>query len=169
MASMATETSPLEVIRTAVTSTAEKVYIEPIRQDGLTVIPAASVGGGGGGGGGSGGPQGQAAGTGEGGGFGLKAKPAGAFVIKEGKVRWRPAIDVNKVILGGQIVAVTALLVARAIILGRARMAHVQALAHAAGGGGRWHRGMHGMHGAQGMHGMHRGHHHQELHRRRRV
>jgi uncharacterized spore protein YtfJ len=157
MAGMATETSPLEVIRTAVTSTAEKVYSEPIRQDGLTVIPAASVGGGGGGGGGSGGPQGQATGTGEGGGFGLKAKPAGAFVIKEGKVRWRPAIDVNRAILGGQIVAVTALLVARAIILGRARMAHVQSLAHAAEAGGPWHRAMHGMHGR---------HHHGEPHGR---
>jgi uncharacterized spore protein YtfJ len=124
MAGMATTTSPLEVIRTAVATTAEKVYIEPIRQDGLTVIPAASVGGGGGGGGGSGGPADQRLGQGEGGGFGLKAKPAGAFVIKQGKVHWQPAIDVNRVILGGQIVAVTALLVARAIILGRARLAH---------------------------------------------
>jgi uncharacterized spore protein YtfJ len=124
MVTMATTTSALEVIRTAVANTAEKVYIEPIRQDGLTVIPAASVGGGGGGGGGSGGPEGQPPGSGEGAGFGLKAKPAGAFVIKQGKVHWQSAIDVNRVILGGQIVAVTALLVARAIILGRARLAH---------------------------------------------
>jgi uncharacterized spore protein YtfJ len=131
MAYMAKTTSPLEVIRTAVASTAEKVYIEPIRQDGLTVIPAATVGGGGGGGGGSGGPEGQGPGAGEGGGFGLKAKPAGAFVIKQGKVHWQPAIDVNRVILGGQIVAVTALLVARAIILGRARLAQELIRAHA--------------------------------------
>jgi len=126
---MATTTSPLEVIRTAVASAAEKVYAEPIRQDGLTVIPAAMVGGGGGGGGGSGGPEGQPQGSGEGGGFGLKAKPAGAFVIKQGKVHWQPAIDVNRVILGGQIVAVTALLVARAVILGRARTAQERAKA----------------------------------------
>ncbi len=110
-------------------STAEKVYTEPIRQDGLTVIPAATVGGGGGGGGGSAGPDQPGAGTGEGGGFGLKAKPAGAFVIKQGKVRWQPAVDVNRVILGAQIVAVTALLVARAIVLGRARTAQERAKA----------------------------------------
>jgi len=54
-----------------------------------------------------------------GGGFGLMAKPLGVFVIKDGTVRWRPAIDVNKVILGGQIVAVTALLVVRAFIKAR--------------------------------------------------
>lgn len=122
---MVTTTSPLEVIRTAVASTAEKVYIEPVRQDGLTVIPAATVGGGGGGG--AGGPEGQGQGSGEGGGFGLKAKPAGAFVIKDGKVRWQPAVDVNRVVLGAQVVAVTALLVARAIILGRARLANERA------------------------------------------
>ncbi|MBX6749297.1 MAG: sporulation protein [Micromonosporaceae bacterium] len=121
---MGTTTGPLDVIRTAVATMAEKVYIDPIRQDGLTVIPAASVGAGGGGGGGSGGPEGEAAGTGEGGGFGLKAKPAGAFIIKQGKVRWQPAVDVNRVILGAQVVAVTALLVARAVILHRARTAH---------------------------------------------
>ena len=135
---MATTTSPLEVIRAAVSNTAERVYAEPIRADGLTVIPAASVGGGGGGGGGSGGPERQGQGAGEGGGFGLKAKPAGAFVIRQGKVHWQPAIDVNRVILGGQIVAVTALLVARAVILNRSRLAHAWAIAGAKG------RGRHG-------------------------
>jgi len=118
---MATTTSPLEAIRTTVASTAEKVYAAPVRQDGLTVIPAATVSGGGGGGGGSGEQKasekgGPSTGSGEGGGFGLKAKPAGAFVIKEGSVRWQPAIDVNRVVLGGQIVAIVALLVAREII-----------------------------------------------------
>jgi uncharacterized spore protein YtfJ len=126
MAGMATTTSPLEVIRTAVATTADKVYTEPIRQDGLTVIPAASVGAGGGGGGGSGGPEGPSAGSGEGGGFGLRAKPAGAFVIKQGKVRWQPALDVNRLVLGGQAVAFTALLVARSVILGRARAAQAR-------------------------------------------
>ncbi|HEY7224568.1 MAG TPA: spore germination protein GerW family protein [Micromonosporaceae bacterium] len=121
---MATLTSPLEVIRTAVTTTAEKVYTEPIRHEDLVVIPAASVGGGGGGGGGSAEQDRPGSGTGEGGGFGLKAKPAGAFVIKQGKVRWQPAVDVNRIVLGAQVVAVTALLVVRAVILrgSRARM-----------------------------------------------
>jgi uncharacterized spore protein YtfJ len=142
MAGMATTTSPLEVIRAAVASTAEKVYIQPIRQDGLTVIPAASVGGGGGGGGGTGEPDGPGAATGEGGGFGLRAKPAGAFVIKQGKVRWQAAVDVNRVILGAQVVAVTALLVARAVILSRARAAQVLSVVSAAGATDRPRRGM---------------------------
>jgi hypothetical protein len=47
------------------------------------------------------------------------AKPAGAFMIKDGSVEWRPAIDVNRVIMGGQIVAVAALVVVWAIIRSR--------------------------------------------------
>lgn len=113
---------------------ADKVYTEPVRQDGVVVIPAATVGAGGGGGGGANGPEGAEAGGG--GGFGLSAKPAGAFIIKEGKVRWRPVVDVNRVILGAQVVAVTALLVVRAAILHRGRMAHRRFAA----GGRRWSR-----------------------------
>lgn len=126
MAGMATTTSPLEIIRTTMASAAQKVYAEPIRHDDLTVIPAAIVGGGGGGGGGSSGPEQPGQGTGEGGGFGLKAKPAGAFIIKQGRVRWQPAVDVNRVILGGQLVLAMALLVARAVIMSRARLAQEQ-------------------------------------------
>jgi hypothetical protein len=37
-------------------------------------------------------------------------------VIKGDDVRWQPAIDVNRIILGAQIVAVVALLTARAIV-----------------------------------------------------
>lgn len=36
----------------------------------------------------------------------LGAKPAGAFVITpDGKVAWHPAVDVNRIVLGGQLVA----------------------------------------------------------------
>ena len=45
-----------------------------------------------------------------GGGFGLTAKPAGIYVIRDGDAEWRPALDLNRVILGGQIVAIVALL-----------------------------------------------------------
>ena len=38
-----------------------------------------------------------------GGGFGLSATPAGAYVIRGGAVEWQPAIDVNRIVLGGQI------------------------------------------------------------------
>ena len=89
---MATTTMPPDVIRTVLTSAAEKVYTEPIHQDDLTVIPAAAVRGGGGGGGGPEGPRG-----GKGGGFGVKAKPAGAFVIRQGKVRWQPAVELSEI------------------------------------------------------------------------
>lgn len=86
----------------------KRVFGEPIQQGDMTVIPAARVGGGAGGGGGAG-PSGQ--GSGEGSGFGLSARPAGVYVLKGGKVRWRPAIDVNRIVLGMQIVVGIGLLV----------------------------------------------------------
>ena len=43
------------------------------------------------------------------------------FVIGDGAVRWRPAIDVNRVVLGGQLVAITALLTMRLLVKLRAR------------------------------------------------
>jgi uncharacterized spore protein YtfJ len=82
--------------------TVGRVYGEPFERDGLTVIPAAAVGGGGGGGGGHD-KDGQ---EGEGGGFGIKARPAGAFVIKDGKVSWLPAVDPNRMVIVFGIVAV---------------------------------------------------------------
>jgi uncharacterized spore protein YtfJ len=82
---------------------AKVVYAEPYEKDGLTVIPAAVVYGGGGGG------KGQRAGedgdTGEGGGFGLVARPAGAFIIENGTVRWLPVLDATRLIGAGVIVA----------------------------------------------------------------
>jgi uncharacterized spore protein YtfJ len=96
--------------------TVKRVYGEPLEKDGVTVIPAARVQGGAGGGGGEG-PQGE--GRGSGSGFGVNAKPVGAFVIRGDDVVWRPAIDVNRVILGAQIVALVGLLVARSIAKAR--------------------------------------------------
>jgi len=111
-------TSVLETVREVVDSTAtDKVFGSPISQDGITVVPVAKVSGGGGGGGG----EGNGNGAGTGGGLGVSAKPLGVFVIKDGKVGWRPAVDLNKVIIGGQIVAVIALLVLRAFLKARAR------------------------------------------------
>ena len=73
--------------------TVRRVYGDPYEKERVTFIPAARVAGGGGGGSGrdENGPQG------EGGGFGMNANPAGAFVIKDGKVRWQPAVDPNRV------------------------------------------------------------------------
>lgn len=97
--------------------TVRRVFGEPVEKNGITTIPAASVRGGAGGGRGEG-PAGE--GSGHGGGFAMNAMPAGAFVIKGDDVRWRPAIDVNKVILGAQAVAIVAMLLARAIVKARA-------------------------------------------------
>jgi uncharacterized spore protein YtfJ len=112
------EVATLQTIREAMEQvSAARVFGAPINQDGLTVVPVAKIGGGGGAGGGTE-PAGDAAGSG--GGFGLTAKPLGVFVLSNGKVRWRPAVDVNKIILGGQLVAVTALLLVRALVKARA-------------------------------------------------
>jgi uncharacterized spore protein YtfJ len=88
--------------------TAKRVYAEPYKEDGVTVIPAAAVMGGGGGGGDTQGNGGT--------GFGLSARPVGAWVIKDGDATWRPAIDLNRVILVSQIVAIVALLSLRSIL-----------------------------------------------------
>ena len=88
--------------------TVRRVYGDPYQEEGVTVIPAANVMGGGGGGG-------DTLGNG-GGGFGLSARPAGAWVIRDGDVQWRPALDINRIVLAGQIVAIVALLTARSIV-----------------------------------------------------
>jgi uncharacterized spore protein YtfJ len=74
--------------------TVRRVYAEPYERDGLTVIAAAALTGGAGGGSGTD-PKGQ---SGEGAGFGVNARPVGAFVIKDGHLTWRPAIDLSRII-----------------------------------------------------------------------
>jgi uncharacterized spore protein YtfJ len=97
--------------------TVSRLFGEPHERNGVTIIPVAVVRGGGGGGQGEGsGPEGVGTGSGSGGGFGLAAKPAGAYVIEGNSVRWRPAVDVNRIVLGGQIVAIVALLVLRSVL-----------------------------------------------------
>ena len=105
------------ISRTKDSLEAKKVYAEPYAQDGVTVIAAATLSGGAGGGTGRD-EKGQ---EGEGGGFGLNAKPTGAYVINDGKVRWVPAVDVNRLIATMGAVAIAALLVAVRIIKLRAK------------------------------------------------
>ena len=79
--------------------TVRRVFGEPYERDGVTVIPAAAVRGGGGSG--SGKEEGRQEGgrqEGEGGGFGITARPAGAYVYKDGTVNWQPALDVNRIV-----------------------------------------------------------------------
>ncbi|TMB63825.1 MAG: sporulation protein [Chloroflexi bacterium] len=96
----------LDAARDAVT--VRRVYGDPYQEQGITIIPAASVMGGGGGGG-------DTEGNG-GGGFGVRARPAGAWIIKNGDAQWRPAVDVTRIALMGQIVAIVALLTLRSIV-----------------------------------------------------
>jgi uncharacterized spore protein YtfJ len=101
------------------TLTVKRVFGEAYEKNGVTIIPAARVQGGAGGGSGED-PQGQG-GKGSGSGFGVTARPVGAFVLRGEELSWQPAVDINRIVLGGQAVAIVALLVIRAIIKARAK------------------------------------------------
>jgi uncharacterized spore protein YtfJ len=109
-----------------------QVFSTPVEHDGVIVIPAATVAGGGGTGfgeaqGGADGDVGpattaanaQGLATGGGGGFGVRARPAGAFVIRDGDARWVPAFDPNRVVIGATMVATAAV-----VMLGLGRLFH---------------------------------------------
>jgi uncharacterized spore protein YtfJ len=125
------DTKLLETLRDMVDgATASRVFGTPITQDGSIVLPVAKVAGGAGGGTGTGGMAGGAGadagtdgreGSGTGGGVGLSATALGVFVIRDGKVSWQPALDLNRDILGGQVGAPAALLVVAALIRSRRR------------------------------------------------
>jgi uncharacterized spore protein YtfJ len=83
------------VARASDAITVRRVFAEPYEKNGTTVIAAARVRGGGGGGGGHDGDSQE----GEGGGFGMAARPAGAYVIRDGKVSWQPAVDPARILL----------------------------------------------------------------------
>jgi uncharacterized spore protein YtfJ len=102
----------IETARDAVS--VKRVFGEPYEHNGITIVPAARVGGGAGGGGAD--IEGR---ENSGAGMGIGAAPAGAFVVEGDRVTWRPAIDVNRIIMGGQIVAIVALLTLRSIVKAR--------------------------------------------------
>lgn len=93
--------------------TVRRVFGDSYEKDGVTVIPTARVMGGGGGGAGEAPDQGRGSGTG----FGLAGRPAGVYVIRGDDVRWRPAVDVNRIIGG-------ALLLTALTLFLRTRRAH---------------------------------------------
>jgi uncharacterized spore protein YtfJ len=105
----------IEQTRDAIT--VKRVFGAPLDKEGVTFIPAAAVRGGGGGGGG-----GDAEGAGGGGtGFGLTARPAGAFVIRDGQAVWQPAVDVNRIVLGVQLAFIVAVLAWRSVARAKAK------------------------------------------------
>lgn len=81
----------------------------PIERDGITVVPVAWVAGASGAGGGTG-----SDGEGTGGGWGGVSWPLGVYEIRDGSVRWVPALDVTRV-------AVAAIALARALARRRRR------------------------------------------------
>ena len=106
------------------TLTVRRVYGEPIERDGMVVIPVASVRGGAGAG--TGDHEAPASGKlgtarGGGGGWGAIARPAGVFVIRGDEVNWQPAVDVNRIVLGGQLSFAIGLIVLGLVLRGRRR------------------------------------------------
>ena len=112
--------------------TVNRVFGDPYEKDGITVIPVANVMGGAGAGGGTGvgtkpasaGEEAAGQGSGDSGygmGYGLRATPAGVYVIKGGEVEWKPALDTNRLTLQRAGVAIVALLVLRSIFRTLAR------------------------------------------------
>lgn len=83
--------------------TAKRVFGEPYEKNGVVVLPVATVSGG-------------AGGSGADGGYGLHARPAGVFVIRGDNVEWKPAININQIVLGGQVFGIIAVLAARSIL-----------------------------------------------------
>ncbi len=94
------------IARAKDTLSARRVYGEALEENGITVIPAASIRGGGGGRDGE-----KRDGKGSGAGFDLVARLVGAFVGRDGEVTWRPAVDATRIALGGQLVAIAGLVV----------------------------------------------------------
>jgi uncharacterized spore protein YtfJ len=106
--------------------TVKRVFGDPYEKDGVTVIPVANVMGGAGGGGGSGagapsdtGDAAVAEGASQSGygiGYGLRATPAGVYVIKDREVEWKPALDANRLALQRAAAIIVGLLVLCSII-----------------------------------------------------
>jgi uncharacterized spore protein YtfJ len=116
---------------TSDTLSVRKVFGEAYEHDGVLVIPVAKVCGATGSGFGTGSldhdgpaeavaPSGDRSGTGSGGGggFGVRVKPVGVFLVDADGAHWRPALDLNRAILGGQAVGIVVALVA-GCVLGR--------------------------------------------------
>jgi uncharacterized spore protein YtfJ len=106
----------LERLQDRIGLVVDRVVGPPIERGGATVIPLVAVQGGGGGGVGS---DPTSGGHGSGGGWGARAHPVGAFVITDGQVRYEPAVDVTRIVIGSQVVAVVGLLVLRRYLRSR--------------------------------------------------
>jgi uncharacterized spore protein YtfJ len=88
---------------------ASRVVGEPVERDGAVLVPVSVVSGGSGGGSGT-----DATGNvGQGAGWGGHARPLGAFVLEDGRVRYEPVLDVTRLAVVIAVIAVVKLLVIR--------------------------------------------------------
>ncbi len=123
----ATSASTMESVLTTIRATRDamtvgRVFGDPYQIEGVTVIPVARVRGGAGGGAGEGSgpdtetttqdgsdatvdPGANREGSGLGAGFGLMAVPVGVYEIRDRETVWKPAVDVNRLIRGFQVLA----------------------------------------------------------------
>lgn len=101
---------PIRAVRDLLT--VRRAFGEPLHQGEVTIVPVARVVGGGGYGHGDGhiGATGSSAGSGSGGGLGVRVTPVGVYVVDGASVTWQPALDLNRIILGGQVVGALAVL-----------------------------------------------------------
>ena len=49
------------------------------------------------------------------------ARPSGAWIVEDGHATWKPAVDVNRIVLGGQVIALTAILITGRVLLAHSR------------------------------------------------
>ncbi|WP_258726793.1 spore germination protein GerW family protein [Cellulomonas sp. NS3] len=98
------------------TWTVRRVFGDAYERGGTTVIPVARVHGAvmtGSGtgevGAGGGTSSGEGGGSGGGGGYATRVRAVGVYVVDDDGVHWRPALDLNRVILGGQLVGAVVL------------------------------------------------------------
>jgi uncharacterized spore protein YtfJ len=81
-----------------------RVFGEAYRIGDRTLVPVATVAGGAGGGGGEQGDrEGEQPERGVGGGFGLTARPLGVYEVDADGVTWHPAVDVQRIVRGAQL------------------------------------------------------------------
>ncbi|MBO1753239.1 hypothetical protein J4G33_15635 [Actinotalea sp. BY-33] len=93
-----------------------RAFGEPVRHGEVVLVPVARVTGGTGSGWGDGesGAEaggratGELTGSGGGGGLGVRIQPVGAYVVRGASVSWQPALDLGRVVLGGQVVGAIA-------------------------------------------------------------
>lgn len=84
----------------------KRVFGDAYRIDGVSIIPVARVMGGAGGGAGEGtDADHESQGRGFGSGFGMGVHPVGVYEVRDGKVTWKPSVDVNRIAERGQILA----------------------------------------------------------------